>query len=143
MLMALDSNVWGPHYWFFLHTIALTYPHNPNEVVKKKYYDFIQNLHLFIPVEKIGNEFTKLLTEYPLAPYLDSRDSLVRWMHFIHNKINEKLEKRKISLADFYTDYYENYKPKHVKLKEYYKLKEKVVYVGLLCGIGVGIYYMY
>ena len=35
MLMALDSNVWGPHYWFFLHTIALTYPHNPNEVVKK------------------------------------------------------------------------------------------------------------
>ena len=64
MLMALDSNVWGPHYWFFLHTIALTYPHNPNEVVKKKYYDFIQNLHLFIPVEKIGNERNVFLREF-------------------------------------------------------------------------------
>jgi hypothetical protein len=141
--MALDANVWGPHYWFFLHTIALTYPHQPNAVVKKKYYDFIQNIHLFIPVEKIGNEFSKLLDKYPLVPYLDSRDSLVRWMHFIHNKINEKLEKRKISLGEFYSTYYESYKPKHVKMREYYKLREKFIYFGILFGICGGIYYLY
>lgn len=143
MTMALDANVWGPHYWFFLHTIALTYPHQPNAVVKKKYYDFIQNLHLFMPIDKMGNEFTKLLDEYPLVPYLDSRDSFVRWMHFIHNKINEKLEKRKISLGEFYTQYYEAYKPKHVQMREYYKLKEKFIYFGILFAIGGGIYYLY
>ena len=43
----LDPKIWGPHYWFFLHTIAVTYPHNPNSVTKKKYYDLIQNLHIF------------------------------------------------------------------------------------------------
>ena len=42
--MTLDPNIWGPHYWFFLHTLALTYPETPNDVIKKKYYDFYQNL---------------------------------------------------------------------------------------------------
>ena len=34
--MALDAKVWGPHFWFTLHTIAITYPSHPNDTVKKK-----------------------------------------------------------------------------------------------------------
>ena len=37
--MKYIAKVWGPHYWFVLHTIALRYPKNPNDVTKKKYYD--------------------------------------------------------------------------------------------------------
>lgn len=140
---ALDPNVWGPHFWFFLHTIALSYPHRPNEVTKKKYYEFIQNLPLFIPVEEIGNDFVKLLDEYPITAYLDSRDAFVRWLHFVHNKINEKLEKPKISLNDFYFNYYEEYKPKDVKFKEYYKLKEKIIYTLVIMGATGLIVYLY
>ncbi len=33
--MLFDPNIWGPHYWFFLHTIAESYPENPNQVTKK------------------------------------------------------------------------------------------------------------
>ena len=141
--MALDPKVFGPHYWFFLHTISMNYPKYPNAVTKKKYYDFIQNLPLFIPVEKHATDFSKLLDEYPVSPYLDSRDSFVRWMHFIHNKINEKLEKRKISLSEFYVQYYEAYKPKQVKFSEYYRLREKAIYFGFICLVGSSIYYLY
>jgi hypothetical protein len=42
--MVLDSNVWGPHYWFVLLSIAICYPIHPNDVTKKKYYELIQNL---------------------------------------------------------------------------------------------------
>ncbi len=140
---ALDPNVWGPHFWFFLHTIALSYPHRPNEVTKKKYYEFISNLPLFIPVEEVGSDFLKLLDEYPITAYLDSRDSFVRWIHFIHNKINEKLEKPKITLNDFYFNYYEEYKPKDVKFKEYYKLKEKIIYTLVIMGATGLIVYLY
>ena len=28
--------IWGPHYWFVLYTIALSYPLNVNESTKKK-----------------------------------------------------------------------------------------------------------
>ena len=47
---ALDPTVWGPHYWFFLHTIAMAYPIRPNDVTKKKHYELIQNMPLFIPL---------------------------------------------------------------------------------------------
>jgi hypothetical protein len=126
--MILDPNVWGPHFWFFLHTIALHYPKYPNAVSKKKYYDFLSNLPLFIPVDSISVHFSKLLDEYPITPYLDNRDSLIKWMHFIHNKINESLEKPKISLSDFYINYYNEYKPKIVSMKEIYRWKEKLIY---------------
>ena len=119
----LDPKIWGPHYWFFIHTVAMTYPIRPNAITKKKYYEFIQNLSLFLPVEQISGEFSKLIDKYPITPYLDNRDSFVRWMHFIHNKINEKLEKPKISLNEFFIKYYDAYKTYDEKLIEYNKLK--------------------
>ena len=96
-----DPKIWGPHFWFFIHSIAMTYPKTPNDVTKKKYYEFIQNLHLFLPNEKISSDFKNLLSEYPITPYLDNRESFVRWVWFIHNKINQKLEKTEITLEKF------------------------------------------
>jgi len=139
----LDPKIWGPHYWFFIHTVAMTYPNRPNAVTKKKYYEFIQNLPLFIPVESISGEFSKLIDKYPVTPYLDNRESLIRWTHFIHNKINQKLEKPQISLSEFYVQYYEEYKSQNVKMVEYYKLREKAIYCGILVTIAGGIYYLY
>lgn len=141
--MALAPNVWGPHYWFFLHTIAMSYPKYPNTITKKKYYEFIQNLPIFIPIETISTEFSKLIDKYPVAPYLDSRDSFIRWTHFIHNKINESLEKPMVTLEQFYLNYYENYKPVDEKWKEFYKLRQKVIYFTLIIICIYLIYYWY
>lgn len=138
-----DSKVWGPHYWFFLHTIAMSYPAKANDVIKKKYYELIQNMQLFIPNEKEGNEFRKLVDMYPIAPYLDTREAFVRWTHYIHNKMNEKLEKPKITLEEFYRQYYELYKPNDVKLVEYVKLRQKIIFSGLIIATGGLIYYLY
>lgn len=139
----LDPKIWGPHYWFFLHTVAITYPHHPNAVTKKKYYEFVQNLPLFIPVEQISKEMEKMIDLYPITPYLDNRDSFVRWMHFIHNKINEKLEKPQITLNDFFVQYYNEYKSQNEKLAEFYKVREKLIYGGILVSILGAIYYLY
>lgn len=141
--LRLDPSIWGPHFWFFLHTLAMSYPHHPNTVTKKKYYELFQNLPLFIPVESIGNDFSKLLDEYPITAYLDSRDSLIKWMHFIHNKINEKLEKPKITINEFYLRYYEEYKPKDLKMKEYYRWREKLIYILIVMGATGLIVYLY
>ena len=139
----LDPKIWGPHYWFFLHTVAMTYPHHPNAVTKKKYYEFVQNIPLFIPVQQISSEFEQLLDKYPITPYLDNRDSFVRWMHFIHNQINEKLEKPELSLNDFFVEYYNQYKSQDEKWSDYCKLKEKIIYIGLISSILGIIYYLY
>ena len=141
--LQLDPNVWGPHYWIFLHTLAISYTHHPNAITKKKYYELIQNLPLFIPIESIGNDFIKLLDEYPVTAYLDNRESLIKWMHFIHNKINEKLEKPKISINDFYLRYYEEYKPKDIKMKEHYRWREKIIYTLVVLSTTSLIVYLY
>ena len=139
----LDPKIWGPHYWFFLHTLAMTYPHYPNAVSKKKYYEFIQNLPLFIPVEDISKEFEKLIDKYPITPYLDNRDSFIRWTHFIHNKINDKLEKQPISLNVFYVQYYNKYKCQNEKIVKFIKLRGKFIYGTIIISILVLIYYLY
>ncbi len=125
--MDLDPTVWGPHYWFVLHTISLCYPLSPNDVTKKKYYEFIHNLPLMIPVEKIGNRFGKLIDQYPVTPYLDSRESFQKWMHFIHNKINEMIDLPIVTFPEFIDKYYHHYKPKDMIQRE--KLRKKEIFI--------------
>ena len=141
--MTLDPSVWGPHYWFVLHTIALSYPVKPNETMRKKYYDFYQNLPMFIPIEEMGNNLSKFLDKYPVTPYLESRQSLVRWTHFVHNKINKALGKDAMTLEETMTAYYEHYKPKEVKNMEERRRREKLVLLGsivLVAGIAGYLY---
>jgi hypothetical protein len=141
--MLFEPEIWGPHYWFFLHTIAISYPKYPNTITKKKYYEFIQNLPMFFPNENIASEFSNLIETYPVAPYLDCQDAFIRWVHFIHNKINEKLEKPVITLNQFYVKYYENYKSTNIKLLEYYKIRQKIIYILLIILLSGLIYYLY
>ena len=141
--MALDPTVWGPFYWFVFHTIALTYPANPNETIKKKYYDFIQNIPLFLPIQTIGNKFSELLDKYPVAPYLDSQPSLVKWMHFIHNKINVSINLPEITMEEAMVSYYEHYKPKAIKDKEHRQRREKYVFIGIIALVIALTVYLY
>jgi len=126
--MSLNPEIWGPHYWFVLHTIALTYPLKPNDISKKKYYDFIQNLPLFIPITNIGNTFSQFIDKYPVTPYLDSRESMVKWVHFIHNKINIYLGKDEITYHNAMKLYYDNYNIKKIKIKDERKKKHKFIF---------------
>ena len=141
--MKFFSEIWGPHYWFVLHTIALRYPSTPNDVTKKKYYDFIMNLPLFIPDTKIGDNFALLLDKYPVKPYLDNNNSFSKWMHFIHNRLNEKLNKPTINYNEFLEKYFSLYTPKEITNYEHLKLREKLLYLTFIIGIIVSIYFIY
>jgi len=98
---------------------------------------------MFIPVDSMGTAFLKLLDEYPLTPYLDSRESLVRWVHFIHNKVNARLEKPKISLSAFYETYYEKYKPSQERSNEFRALINKILYLIIVIFFVSAIIYFY
>jgi hypothetical protein len=87
--------------------MAYNYPENPNSITKRKYYDFVQNIPLFLPDQGMGDKFSVLLDKYPVTPYLCNRESFIRWMHFIHNKINVTLGKEEISLYTSLDIYHE------------------------------------
>lgn len=99
------QDVWGPPFWFFLHTVAHHYPITPNQVTKRKYYDLVQNFPLFLPDEGMGKRFAELLDKYPVTPYLDDRTSFRRWVHFIHNQVNREVGKPVISWTESVAQY--------------------------------------
>jgi len=136
-------DVWGPHYWFFLHTISESYPITPNSITKKKYYDLIQNMPLFIPVVEMGDKFSEFLDKYPVTPYLDNRDSFVRWVHFIHNKFNVLLGKEQISLPLALEKYRAQYKPKPIYLSEKINLRKHYIHAALILIFVILIYIYY
>ena len=138
-----EPTVWGPHYWFFLMTIALSYPESPNSVTKRKYYDFILNLPLFIPNAEIGNKFSGLLDKYPVSPYLDTRESFVKWVHFIHNKVNLITGKEEISYQTALDDYLREYLPKPIYLSEKIKVSKYYIFITfmMLCFLLIYLYW--
>jgi len=140
---SFDPEVWGPHYWFFLMTIAISYPLKANEVTRKKYYDFISNLPLFVPHPQIGNKFSDLLDKYPVSPYLEGKDAFLKWVNFIHNKINVQQGKDEKTLTESLDAYYELYKPKEIILREQIKYKKKLVITGIIILLLGGGYYLY
>ena len=141
--MGLNHNVWLPHLKFTLQTMAVTYPKNPNDVSIKKYYDFIQNLPVFIPMDPIGKNFLDLLDKYPVTPYLSSRMSFMKWIHFIFNKINKQLKKEEIGFYEDLENYYEQYKPKEMKNKEIAKTRKKYIEGGIFALLVITIIYFY
>jgi hypothetical protein len=138
--MKFSPEVWGPHYWFFLHTVAESYPQWPNQITKRKYYDLIQNFPLFIPDTEMGDKFSKLLDKYPVTPYLDNRESFVRWTIFIHNKINALLGKEELSLPVALDKYQAEYKPRMTKISEALGIRKHILYALFIIGCFLLIY---
>jgi len=139
----LDPNVWGPHYWFFIMTLAISYPLKANDVTKKKYYDLINNIPLFIPHPKIGNNFSKLLDKYPVSPYLEGKDAFLKWVHFIHNKVNVETGKDEITYTEAINSYHELYKPKEIIIREQVKYRKKILFSVILILLTTFGYYLY
>ena len=140
---SFDPTVWGPHFWFVLMTMAVSYPLKANEVTQKKYYDFITNLPLFIPHPQIGNKFSSLIDKYPVSPYLEGKDSFLKWIHFIHNKINVQIDKDEITMTEALDAYYDMYKPKEIVLREQIKYRKKLIFGVIIIGLFIGGYYLY
>ena len=130
--MGLNPKIWLPHFQFVLQTMSILYPQYPNETAKKKYYSFIHNIGLFIPESPLGNHFLTLLDAFPVTPYLSSRLSFMKWVHFMNNKLLVKLELPEVDFYDSLENYYNAYKPKELLNKEKYKRRKQYIQIGII-----------
>ena len=127
----VDSLIWGPYFWFFLHTISIKYPLNPNSNIKKKYYNLII-ISLLIPNEKWEN-FSKLLDEYPSYTLSRFRESFINGLILFIIKVNIYLKKPMLTYEESMLNYYNYYKPKKSVKKNEFKSREKIVFFSILC----------
>ena len=93
----MNPLVWGPPFWFVMHTVSLNYPVQPTYAQRRTHYDFFYNIRNILPCEKCRHHYRVLLKQYPIEPFLDSRDALISWVILIHNQVNVQLGKSTMS----------------------------------------------
>lgn len=91
----MDSTIWGPGAWIFLHSITFNYPINPTSKEKQEHYNFFKNLENIIPCEICKNHYKNNLQRFPLSNnVLSNKNNLIKWLIDIHNSVNQLNNKR-------------------------------------------------
>ena len=105
----MNPNVWGPSFWFVMHTVSLNYPDEPTFVERRVHYDFYYNIRNVLPCEMCREHYKELIKQYPIQPFLDSKSALVSWVVMIHNQVNERLGKPTIDRSTMLANYQKVY----------------------------------
>lgn len=100
MIKSIQPNLWGPHAWKFLHYISLGYPDNPTESDKRNYKNFYYSLQDILPCEKCALNYQQNISEHPIDNFLVNKDTLMRWVIDIHNKVNKELNKNELNYEE-------------------------------------------
>lgn len=125
----MEPSVWGPHAWFFLHTVTFTYPKEPTELDKRHMYDFFMKLQYILPCEMCKKHYQEHLYTMPLAPHLESRKSLVLWLIRFHNKVNVSLGKPQKSSQEILLEFSQNYKKTTKKSRTTMTIRWVIIFI--------------
>jgi hypothetical protein len=101
----MNPKFWGPHGWYFLHSVTMNYPKNPSDKDKQIYFNFFKSLENVLPCEKCAYHYSQNLEKLPLEPALESRDTLVRWLINVHNEVNKETGKREYTYDEVIQEY--------------------------------------
>ena len=107
--MGLNPTIWGPHGWFFLHSVALNFPDKPTEIDRKNYKRFFESIQYILPCPNCSYHYSKHIEENPIQ--LDSKETLNRWLVHIHNLVNDIHKKPDVSYEEFLRIYKNKYNP--------------------------------
>jgi hypothetical protein len=114
----MDPEIWGPHLWFFLHSMSFTYAKDkdhPTREEKKYMYQFLESLKYVLPCV-CKDSYKKHFDNFP--PRLNSRRELFEWLVDLHNRINKQTNEERIKKGDFSKPL----KDEHVKYKDVEKM---------------------
>ena len=67
----------------------------------------------------------------------------MKWVNFIHNRVNITLGKNELSLSEAVDEYYKQYLPKDIKREEERKKNEKVIYTSIMIALAISSFYLY
>ena len=89
------TSVWGPIFWFFLHTMSFNYPNNPTLETKKQYRDFILSLQHILPCRYCRENLTLNFKKLPLTMNeMKNRETFSRYIYNLHEVVNTMLKKK-------------------------------------------------
>lgn len=101
--IGMSPSVWGPIFWTTMHIVSLGYADTPSKEEQSAAVQFYRSLESVIPCPICKSHYSHFLAEMPVEDAVANRQSLIRWVFDIHNKVNEKLGKPQLTFAQYVT----------------------------------------
>jgi len=121
----MDPHIWGPGAWTLLHSVTFNYPEKPTQQDKNEFSDFFYALANVLPCSVCQDHLKKHLNNLPIKFYLESKETLTKWLFEIHNLVNQDTKKKTITYKQF-KQIYKNIYSKSKESITYYKQKNKI-----------------
>ena len=87
----MDTRYWGPSGWRLLHLISFA------NTAKPSVCEFMNTLPYILPCKYCRKSLSEYMTDDPVEC---NKKQLPKWLWRIHNDVNEKLRKQKISVGE-------------------------------------------
>jgi hypothetical protein len=110
----MRPTIWGPKYWFILHTSSFRYPKNPSEEDKKYMRQFLYSLaNLTLPCPVCRHHMKEYLDnpDNGLDSALNDGQEYVKFIWKFHNSVNKRTGKSEMSFSNF-KNLYDSYETK-------------------------------
>ena len=90
----MQTSVWGPILWTFLHIMSFNYPMKPTQEDKNRYKGFVDHIQYILPCKTCRENLPKNMIR---AGYGEScffsRETLSRFFWRLHNEVSTSLNK--------------------------------------------------
>ena len=117
----MQTRVWGPAGWIFLHCIAQNYPKFPTQEQKDNYKIFFRQVGNVLPCRYCRESYQQFINEpgtLLIDAVMENRKTFTLWLYRIHNKVNKKLGYSGTPSFKEVWDKYESYRSKCTKSPE-------------------------
>lgn len=93
-----DPNIWGPHFWFVIHTVMANYPEKPTSLDQEIMSGFIKSIPFLLPCDECYRSTFFFIKEHidEIPELVKDRRKLVHFFKVYHDKVNEKLGKKQM-----------------------------------------------
>ena len=141
----MNSSIWGPHAWHFIHAVSFTYPLQPTQQDRENYYEFFHSLSYVLPCGTCQEAYRQKLQKLNILEHLNSRELLIEFVIKLHNLVNKDLNKplfSKEQAIELYTDLYSSTKKKEGGFNNIIISNNSTIYIILIIIIGLIYYYI-
>ena len=114
----MQTRVWGPAGWIFLHCIAQNYPQEPTTQQRDDYREFFRLAGMVLPCRYCRESYQLFISQPGTVlddKVMRNRTTITKWLYDIHNKINKKLGIKSCISFRQVTEKYESFRSKCTK----------------------------
>lgn len=107
-MINLNSNVWGPHAWFFIESITIALPDNISSSLQNELKHFFFSFSYLLPCEKCRYHFSEYIKKTNMMKIdFSKKEKVLKWINTIHNEIRKRNGSETINIEKT-VKYYDN-----------------------------------